>query len=141
MYTQIHADMCLYILFLLSLHIDSPSLVSDLYIYAFILTYVHIKNLINLYAGSPSLLSDSALRSLIVQKLLDILSLDTDNAAFKMFLLPLNSVMLSLNKCPEDLKPYSVVLRYVYVYLYVYIRICMYMGVNIHICVRISIYI
>ena len=76
--------------------------------------------------GSSSLLSESALRSLIVQKLLDILSLDTsDNVLFKMILLPLNKIQLSIDILPEDIVPYSIVLRYLYmsisIVIYIYV--------------------
>lgn len=58
-------------------------------------------------------LSSASLRSLTIQKLLDLLIFNSSNPnAFVMELLPFNTTQLSVSM-PEDLTPHEVVLKYV----------------------------
>lgn len=54
-------------------------------------------------------LSSASMRSVLIQKLLDLLKVNYIDDSFSVEILPLNGVELQLSVAPEDLIPYEIV--------------------------------
>ena len=54
-------------------------------------------------------LSSASMRSVLIQKLLDLLKVNYIDDSFSVEILPLNGVELQLSEAPEDLIPYEIV--------------------------------
>ena len=54
-------------------------------------------------------LSSASMRSVLIQKLLDLLKVNYIDDSFSVEILPLNGVELQLSVTPEDLIPYEIV--------------------------------